>query len=150
MPKSLRHSCRSELTRQGISLSSPHVAMRQGPYLQLSGRRRVGWRMASGDSRKRDGFRVFIVCTIVTIRVMPWIDRWRPNSISRTICANFRKSSAFAVLSGCSSKNGMMRLTKELLQLVQNAHAPLPLDDNEGWLSLPTNSIRPGSGRSEH
>ena len=75
-PKSLRHSCRSELTRQGISLECvtydlyrAHVARQAGrTFLPASlCRHRVrtisssplgdGWRMVSEDSR--DGSRVF-------------------------------------------------------------------------------------------
>jgi hypothetical protein len=57
---------------------SPHVAMGRGPYLQLFTSRRVGWRMASEDSRNRDGFRWFIVCTIRAMSDSPSIVRWRP------------------------------------------------------------------------
>ncbi len=82
--KSLRHSCGSELTRQGISLipvltqtfdnvgaeaflTSLHVAMQMGPYLQLS---RTVWRMASEDSARTEQSFLLIVRTrrIVTAR----------------------------------------------------------------------------------
>ena len=91
-----------------------HVAMEAGPYLQLFPSRRVGWRMASEDSRKRDGFRWFIVCWIWAIRVIPSRVKCIRHSIMCRIRLNFTNSSCFAVLSGFSSKNGTILSRRSL------------------------------------
>src|SRR5204863_2880622 len=105
--KSLRHSCRSELTRQGISLEpcsstqlcskrrhvlvcvpSLHVAMQTGPSHDP-----VSW--ISGVWPLRIlissclGFWRFIVCAISTISMRPSASRCRPLSTSSTHFANF-------------------------------------------------------------
>jgi hypothetical protein len=84
VPKSLRHSCRSELTRQGISLSllledqrsccwraghfcrPPYVAIGYGLYLHPRRSLEV-WRIVSEDCNNLDGLSRFIVSTIDAI-----------------------------------------------------------------------------------
>jgi hypothetical protein len=84
VPKSLRHSCRSELTRQGISLSllledqrsccwraghfcrPPYVAIGYGLYLHPRRSLEV-WRIVSEDCNNLDGLSRFIVSTIYAI-----------------------------------------------------------------------------------
>src|SRR6185503_6169611 len=86
---SLRHSCRSELTRQGISLSFSHSVSRgAGLYLPHP---------------------VFIRAAISLIFEMPTIDKCSFSFISCRIFLNFIKSTLFFDFSGCLSKKGMIR-----------------------------------------
>src|SRR6266568_6622257 len=83
---SLRHSCRSELTRQGISLSSSHsVSGGAGLYLSQP---------------------VFIVLAMARISSMPSLVKWLFLVISCRTVLNLEKSILFFDLSGCSSKKG--------------------------------------------
>ena len=87
--KSLRHSCRSELTRQGISLSSSYSVSREaGLYLSHP---------------------VFMVAAISRIFEIPAIDKCSFLLISCRTLLNFMKSTLFFDLSGCFSKNGTIR-----------------------------------------
>jgi hypothetical protein len=70
---------------------------------------RVGWRMASEDSRNRDGFRWFMVCCTNAILRSPTSERCRRRSIMDRISLNVKKSSHLAVTSGFASKNGTIR-----------------------------------------
>src|SRR3954463_4830219 len=126
-PKSLRHSCRSELTRQGISLSltvnpalrlaadstsscarvpSLHVAMQMGPSHDPVSRISGVWSLRILISCDRSFCR-FIVWAISAISTRLSRVRWHPLSTIQTICANFSKFARFDVRSGCRSKNGM-------------------------------------------
>src|SRR6185369_5441656 len=81
---SLRHSCRSELTRQGISLSSSYSVSREaGLYLSHP---------------------VFMVAAISRIFEIPAIDKCSLLLISSRIFRNLIKSTRFFDLSWCSSK----------------------------------------------
>src|SRR5579872_7239789 len=78
VPKSLRHSCRSELTRQGISLFGSPCRHGGRTISSALPSRRVGWRMASEDSRYRDGFWWFIVCCTRAICRSPFLGHVQP------------------------------------------------------------------------
>src|SRR5438046_9330931 len=79
---SLRHSCRSELTRQGISLSSSYSVSREaGLYLSHP---------------------VFIVAAISRIFEMPAIDKCSFLLISCRTFLNLTKSTLFFDLIGCT------------------------------------------------
>src|SRR5581483_12417517 len=122
--KSLRHSCRSELTRQGISLelllplylgsgrrvlgtSSLHVAMQTGPsHHPVSGMFGV-WPLRILSTSVL-GFWRFIVCAISTMSANPSDERWWPPSMSSTHSANFSKFCCLVVRIGLARKNGMI------------------------------------------
>src|SRR5947207_7449906 len=84
----LCHSCRSELTRQGISLVwHSRVSTKDGLYL--------GWQR-------------FIFEAISRIFARPSLVRCSPFSIIRRTSRNLRKSMFFFDLRGCFMKNGMI------------------------------------------
>jgi hypothetical protein len=62
--------------------------------------------MASEDSRYRDRPRRFICSVSRAIHRRPRSERCAPDCMDRSTDANRSKSRRFAVLSGCSSKNG--------------------------------------------
>src|SRR3954454_19334288 len=95
--------------------------MRDGPYLHL-GVGRDGWRMASEDSRNRDGLRKFIVSARPAMYDSPSTVRWWRWFIIRTTVENFSNSRALAVLSGFCSKNGMMRWVRSARDLTDHRH----------------------------
>src|SRR6266516_50263 len=123
-PKSLRHSCRSELTRQGISLEalpeieiqaddnflrlpSLHVAMQTGPSHHPMSRASGVWPLRILISSCLGFFR-FIVWTISAISMRPSVDLCRPREISSTQRANFSKFCCFGLRNEYLLKNGMI------------------------------------------
>ena len=96
---------------RNFALVTPHVAMRLGPYLHLDADR-DGRRMASEDSRNLDRCRRFMVSVICAISTRPSNSRCRPAFTSPRARRKAWKSFAFAVTSGCASKNGTIRLVQ--------------------------------------
>ena len=89
--------------------SAPHVAMGEGPSLQLSRRGELAgvWPLRIPGTEMASGGSSFAVPELSA--VVPFWDMCSLPSIIRRISRNFRRSSRFVVISGIASKNGLIR-----------------------------------------